>query len=494
MSSLELEYILRFFAVKKQFNIVHLVFSIHFLLVSFQCSPTKLNSTCDPESESFVKTALLEFGSNDGFFLCPLFSGLNPLRLRYGSEFLVVRQNEPIGQMVPFVSESIDHCESSPSLPAGVILNESNCTISGTPIFGMNSTKYWITARNQNKQTTIPLVIKSLYAPKFAYVANTTSGLVNTYSINANSGVLTSTGFLAAGGGPEAMAISPDQKFLTVPNRSSNNISQFSINPTNGNLTLVETIASGGISPLAITYHPNKNILYIRNAVNVTTFLVNVATGNLTLINTMPTSSGASSIAIDPFGNFLYVPNYNGRMIDSYRVDQSTGMPDPNVVQSVTSGINPRNLEILSNGKTLYVVNDVDNNISTYQLDSNTGFMNLVSPATSPVGLNSRALVSDPTGKFLYMTNQGSDFVSIYAVDPVNGGLIPAATNLMGTGDGPSAITTDSSGKFLYVTNFFSNTVDMFRINEVDGSLVSNGNVGTSSLPGAIVTAGTNPQ
>ncbi|TGL45631.1 lactonase family protein [Leptospira perdikensis] len=438
-------------------------------------------------------TALLEFGSDDGLFLCPLFSGLSPLRLRYNTDFLVIRQNESIGQMKPFVSEPIEHCQSSPSLPTGLVLNESNCTISGTPLFGMNSTKYWITASNRNKQTTIPLIIKSLYFPKYAYVVNTTTGIVNLYSINANSGVLTSNGSIAAGGGPESMAISPDQKFLTVVNRSSNDLSQFSINPTNGNLTLVETIASGGFSPLAITYHPSKNILYIRNSVNVTTFLVHSVTGNLTLINTMPASTGASSIAIDPFGNFLYVPNYNGKVIDSYRVDQTTGIPNPNVIQSIVSGAYPRNLEILSNGKTLYVVNDIDNNILTYQLDPNTGFMNLILPATNPMGLNSRALASDPTGRFLYMTNQGSDFVSIYSVDPVSGTLSPGSTNLMGTGDGPSAITTDSSGKFLYVTNFFSNTVDMFRINEVDGSLVSSGNVGTSTLPGAIVTAGINP-
>lgn len=492
--SFELEYILRFSVVKNQFNIVNLFLSFSFLFLSLQCSPTKLNSTCDPESESFVMTALLEFGSNDGSSLCPLFSGLNPLRLRYSSEFLVIRQNEPIGQMVPFVSEPIDHCESSPSLPAGVILNESNCTISGTPVLGMNSTKYWITARNQNKQTTIPLVIKSLYAPKFAYVLNTTSGSVNIFSINATTGILSSTGSVTAGGGPESMGVSPSQLYLTVANRSSNDISQFVINQNNGNLTILQTIASGGNTPLAMTYHPYKDIVYIRNGQSITTFSVNQFTGNLTLISTIPASPGASSIAIDPFGNYLYVPSYNGKMVDLYRVDLTSGIPDSTVTQSVGSGAFPRNLEITANGKNMYVVNDIDNNISHYQIDSNSGFMNLTPYQTSPWGLSARSIVSDPAGRFVYMTYQGSDFVSIFAIDPLTGNLNPTSSNLVGTGDGPTGITIDSSGKFLYVTNAFGNTVNMFQINQADGSLLPNGSMGVSTLPFAVVTSGTNPQ
>ncbi|PJZ44914.1 lactonase family protein [Leptospira brenneri] len=438
-------------------------------------------------------SALLEFGSNDGKFLCSAFSGLNPFRLHYSSDFFVVRQNEPTTPLVPFASGPIERCQISPSLPAGLTLNESNCFISGTPLVGMNSTKYLITASYGNQQATIPLVIKSLFAPKYAYVVNTTSALVNLYSVNANTGVLSSIGNVAVGGGPESMAVSPSQLYLTVANRSSNDISQFAINQNNGNLTILQTIESGGVSPLAITYHPYKDIFYIRHPQNITTFLVDKVTGNLTLISTIPASTGASSIAIDPFGNYLYVPNYSGKMIDSYRVDPSTGIPDPNVVQSISTGLQPRSLEVLSNGKYLYLVNESDNNISAYKLDSSTGFLNSIGPATSPMGLISRSVATDPTGRFLYMTNQGSDFVSIYGIDPVTGSLVPGVTSSIGTGDGPTGIATDSSGKFLYVTNFYSNTVDMFRINQTDGSLISNGSVGTNTLPIAIVTTGTNP-
>ncbi|WP_165779515.1 lactonase family protein [Leptospira harrisiae] len=479
--------------MKNQFKILSLFLCFYFFLFYLNCSPAKLNGTCDPKSESFLISALLEFGSDDGKYLCASFAGLNPFRFRYESDYFVIRQNETIVPMVPFASEPIEFCKISPSLPTGLVFNPTTCVISGTPLVGVNATKYFITAGNQNKQITIPLIIKSLFTPKFAYLLNTTSSLVNLFFINANNGVLTGNGTIAVGGGPESLGISPSQKYLTVANRSSNDLSQFSINQTNGNLSVVGTVPSGGVSPLAMTYHPYKDIVYIRNNLNIATFLVNQATGNLTLISTIPASTGASSIAVDPFGNYLYVPNYNSKLMDSYWIDPATGIPSPNVIQTIGTGAFPRNLEILSNGKNLYIVNDSDNNISTYQIDSNSGFLSSFFPATVPMGLNSRSVVADPSGKFLYMTNQGSDFVSIYGIDPSTGSLFPAAMSQMTTGDGPTGINIDSSGKFLYVTNFNANTVDIFQINQSNGSLTKIVDVATNILPIAIVTSGTNP-
>lgn len=479
--------------MKNQFNILRLFLSFYLLFLNLQCSPAKLNSTCDPESANFLISALLEFGSTDGKFLCSVFGGLNPFRLNYGTDYLVVRQNEPTGPIIPFASEPIEKCQSLPSLPAGLTLNESNCAISGTPTVGTSSIKYLITASSSNKQTTIPLIIKSLYTPKFAYVVNTNSGLVNSYSVNSSSGVLNASGFVAAGGGPESLAVSPSQKYLTVPNRNSNNITQFSINQTNGDLTSLGNVASGGNSPSSLVYHPYKDMVYIRNFENVNTFVVNQTTGTLSSVYTMAVNTGASSLMIDPLGNYLYVLNYGGRSMDVYHIDPTTGLPNPTVIQSIGTGAFPRNLEILANGKNLYLVNDADNNISSYRINPDNGMLETLGFATIPLGVNARSISADPTGRFVYMTQQGSDSVSIYRVDPTNGSLSQGTTYMLSQGDAPTGISTDSSGKFLYVTNINASTVDMFKINLTDGSLSPNGNVGTSTLPLAIVTAGTNP-
>lgn len=479
--------------VKNQFNILSLLLSIYFLYFTIQCKPAKLNVACDPESESFVLSALLEFGSTDGSYFCPIFSGLNPLRMDYGTDFLVIRQGEPIVTLKPFVSEPIDHCESSPSMPLGLVLDESNCSISGTPLAGLNSTKFMITASNRTKQTTFPLVIKSLFIPKFAFVANIGSGLINSYTINATTGTLNAGGFVAAGGGPESMAISSDQKYLTVANRNTNNLSHFSINPINGNLTIVGTVPSGGNTPVSVVYHPSKNLFYVSNADNFATFSVNPLTGNLTLENTIPKAHASGSAIVDPLGNFLYDTFYNGNLIESYRIDSATGFLSPNPIQAIPSDNRPKKLAFHANGKTLYVIYDTNNNISTYQVDTNTGIMSSVFPLTPSTGVVSGSIASDPLGRFLYMTNRDSNTISLFSTIPLSGELRPLSPNSVATATEPLGITVDPSGKFLYNTNMVDSTVGIFIINQSNGSLTLNGTVGTSNNPAVILTSGTNP-
>nr|WP_244310082.1 beta-propeller fold lactonase family protein [Leptospira mtsangambouensis] len=422
-----------------------------------------------------------------------MFSGITPLRLDYGTDFLVFKQDEPISNLKPFVSEPIDHCESTPQLPSGVILNKNNCEISGTPSVGLNATKYLITAKNQNKQITTPLVIKSLFIPKFVFVANLGSGLINSFTIDANTGVLNASGFVAAGGGPESMAISPNQKFLTVANRNTNNISQFLINPTNGNLTLVDTVLSGGNTPISVNYHPTKDLIYIRNSDNFSIFSVNPLTGNVTLVHSIPMAYASGHFLIDYFGNFLYDAFYNGNLIESYQIDMITGFPNPNPVQVIPSDIRPEKMTFHANGKTLYVSFDTGNNISTYQIDSNTGFMSSFFPPTPSSGIVSGSIATDPLGRFLYKTNRDTNTISMFATNPVTGELSPLPPNTITTGTEPLGITVDPSGKFLYNTNIASGTVGIFLINQSNGSLTTNGTAPTSTSPAVIVTAGSNP-
>ena len=479
--------------VKKQINIVNILLSFFLILFTLCCAPSKLNGACDPESENFLFSALLEFGSSDGDFLCPLFSGTTPLRLDYGTDFLVFKQDEPIGNLKPFISEPIDHCESTPQLPSGVILNNNNCEISGTPSVGLNATKYLITAKNQNKQITTPLVIKSLFIPKFVFVANIGSGQINSFTIGTSTGVLNASGAVAAGGGPESMALSPNQKFLTVANRNTNNISQFLINQTNGSLTLVETVLSGGNTPISVNYHPTKDLIYIRNSDNFSTFSVNPLTGNLAVINTIPMAYAAGESLIDHFGNFLYDPFYNGNLIESYQIDMITGLLSPNPIQVIPSDIRPKKMAFHANGKTLYVSHDTGSNISTYQIDSNTGLMSTVFPQTPSSGVVSGSIATDPLGRFMYKTNRDTNTVSMFATNAVTGELSPLPPNTIPTGTEPLGITVDPSGKFLYNTNIASGTVGIFSINQSNGSLTTNGTVPTSTNPAVIVTAGSNP-
>ncbi|EMY62424.1 lactonase family protein [Leptospira terpstrae] len=479
--------------MKNQFYVVKLFFSFFLWFLNHQCAPTKLNGPCDPKSESFLLSALLEFGSTDETYLCPIFSGLNPLRVDYGTDFLVFRQGEPIVNLNPYTSEPIEHCESTPALPQGVNLNESTCAISGIPIVGMNSTKYFIFAKSRSKQTTIPLVIKSLFASKFVFVGSEL-GPINSYTINQTSGALNAGANIA--GGVTEMEISPNQKYLTITSFSTNTITQLSINPTNGNLTLVGSLPSGG-TPISIAYHPTKELLYLRNDFSITTFSVDLSSGDLNLIDSLPMSYTGlkSKIEVEPFGNYLYSINSNGNMIDTYRVDPISGLLNGNPIQSISTVYKPNEFVNSATGKSIYTVNSLDNNVSIFQIDTSSGILNtyyLPSPTTG-VGLNS--IVGDPTGRFVYGTNTDSETVAKFGTNPVNGdlySLLPFTTST-GALTRPMGIATDTQGRFLYITNFQANNVGIYLINQNDGSLIPNGTVGSTNFPTDIVTAGVNP-
>lgn len=462
------------------------------MFLNHQCAPTKLNGTCDPKSESFVLSALLEFGSSDGLYICPVFSGLNPLRVDYGSDFLVFRQGEPIVNLNPYTSEPIEHCESSPTLPQGVNLNETNCAISGIPIVGMNSTKYFIFAKSRSKQTTIPLVIRSLFASKFVFVGSEL-GPINSYTINP-SGALNAVANIA--GGVIEMDISPNQKYLTTTSFATNTITQLSINPTNGSLTIVESLPSGG-TPISIAYHPTKGLLYLRNDFSITTFSVDLSSGDLNLIDTLPMNYNGlkSKIEVEPFGNYLYSINSNGNMIDTYRIDPISGLLNGNPIQSISTVFKPNELVNSAAGKNLYAVNKLDNNVSIFQIETSSGILSSNFPPSPTTGSGLYSIVGEPTGRFVYATNTDSETVASFGTNPVNGDLYSLSPFTASTGalTRPMGIVTDTQSRFLYITNFQANNVGMYLINQNDGTLLPNGTVGSTTSPTNIVTAGVNP-
>jgi 6-phosphogluconolactonase len=124
----------------------------------------------------------------------------------------------------------------------------------------------------------------------FAYVTNSGSNNVSEYSINATTGVLTSSGLIDAGTTPLSVAVDPTGKFAYVTNFNSNDVSMYTINATTGVLTSIGTIATGQ-SPTSIAVHPSGKFAYVTNSASnsVSMYSIDAATGALTLIGTIGT-------------------------------------------------------------------------------------------------------------------------------------------------------------------------------------------------------------
>lgn len=87
---------------------------------------------------------------------------------------------------------------------------------------------------------------------RFAYVANSGSGTVSAYTINALTGALSNQTTVAAGGNPESVTVDASGKFAYAVNRGTSDVSIYSINQATGVLTSTGTVAAG-TSPTFIT-------------------------------------------------------------------------------------------------------------------------------------------------------------------------------------------------------------------------------------------------
>ena len=133
---------------------------------------------------------------------------------------------------------------------------------------------------------------------KFAYVADGGafpagsfggSPSVSMYTINSTTGALTSIGMIAAGTGPDSVAVDPAGKFAYVANFDSNDVSMYTIDTTTGVLASIGTIAAG-TDPVSVAVDPAGKFAYVANfgvSNDVSMYTINATTGAFTPTGTI---------------------------------------------------------------------------------------------------------------------------------------------------------------------------------------------------------------
>jgi YVTN family beta-propeller protein len=314
------------------------------------------------------------------------------------------------------------------------------------------------------------------------YVANQGSNNITTYTINADTGALSSIGTFATAATPAYITVNPTNNFAYVSeNGNTNNISTFSINAA-GALTTVDTVAA--VTPTSIAIEATGKFAYVANYNynTVTPYSINSGNGSITGNTAVASGSGISapmSVTVDPTGKFVYVANSITNDISAYTINTTTG--------ALTSaglfgtGTGPYFVTVDPTGKFAYTANYMsgsylNGNISAFTINTTTGALTslgTVSGCTSPV-----SIAIDPSGKFAYVAGGG---ISAYTINTTTGALTFIAN--YGAGSTPQSVAIDRTGKFVYVANWGSNNISAYAINATTGALTS---IGT-------IAAGTNP-
>jgi 6-phosphogluconolactonase (cycloisomerase 2 family) len=186
---------------------------------------------------------------------------------------------------------------------------------------------------------------------EFLYAVDSVNYLVWAFSVDTSSGALgnppnhSQVQTFATGAVPAGVAVDSCDRFLYVTNYKDNNVSAFTI--CNG---LASQSQSCPVTP----------------------------DGTLTVVDGSPFSLGAGlgpgPLALDPFGNFLYVVDQKSNQITPFKIGSVSGALTSQ--SPVNTGQKPTSIVIRGDGSWMFVTNFDSGNLSQYSVIPASGTLN----------------------------------------------------------------------------------------------------------------------
>jgi YVTN family beta-propeller protein len=258
--------------------------------------------------------------------------------------------------------------------------------------------------------------------------------------------------------GPLGLVYDSNNKYVYVTNygdssSSSNNeaadADKVSIIDTSTD-KVIDTV-SVGKKPLAITYNPNNNHVYVANTFSDTVSVIDTLRNNNIISNIavghFPGNS-SSGIAYNSNNDNIHVANIGSDSVSE--IDGSTNA----VTSTIKQLFNPAGIAYDPVNGYVYVANKESNTVSVIDTLENNKVI-----ATIPVGTSPSAIIFDSDNGHVYVANTGSDNSrdTISVIDTSINRVIATIP----VSNGPNGITLDSSSGKIYVSNTFSNNISV---------------------------------
>jgi YVTN family beta-propeller protein len=240
---------------------------------------------------------------------------------------------------------------------------------------------------------------------------------------------------IAAGSGPQAVAVNPSTNKIYVANSGSNNVTVID-GATFATTTVTD---SSAIGPAAVAVNPLTNQIYVAN-LNSNDLTVIAGATNST--STVPTGAGPQAVAVNPVTDKIYVANHGGNSVTV--IDGAT-----NSASTVPAGTGPAAVAVNPVTNKIYVANSGSNNLTV--IDGATNLTSTLVAGTGPA-----AVAVNPVTNKIYVANSGSNNVTV----------IDGATNLTSTlaaGTGPVAVAVNPVANQIYVANEHSSSVTVIN-------------------------------
>jgi 6-phosphogluconolactonase len=318
---------------------------------------------------------------------------------------------------------------------------------------------------------------------RFAYCLDNSNSTIQAFTVNSNTGSLTTvgtaitTGFSSA---PSVIAIEPTGRFLYVSNSGSTSLYPFSINQSTGALTVLTLVTLGG-NARGVAADPTGRFVFVKTSNDtVQSYAINQTTGELTTVGTAVSTASigvATSIDVDPTGRFLYVGCTSA--ISMYYINQSTGALTSFSNRDITIANLSASIAVDPTGRFLYYSTFSTALIAWLTIHQVTGELSVGSNVSGGAQMNGVAV--DPTGRFVYACGFNQNQIAACVIDQKTGAL---STPVQFTGVlVPRSLKVSPTGRFLLVAS--SSGVRVFRINNFaanSGTFQDGLSIGTTAL------------
>lgn len=231
--------------------------------------------------------------------------------------------------------------------PTGKFLYVAGKTSSLVKAYSINTTDGTLTYLSSAATGSNILWMRIHHNGKFAYAIHsdtitTALNVIHVYTIDQNTGALTSTGTTyLTGNDPRSTEIHISGNYLYTAVFNANTIRTYTIDQTTGALSN-PVDKSTAMSSYSIALHPSGNYAYlVGGGTSVQIYTINTATGGLTLLNTVSNGANAGNrITVDSSGYFVYSTAW-ASVYSNYIVNQTTGDLGSAVLDTSTGGTNP---------------------------------------------------------------------------------------------------------------------------------------------------------
>jgi len=277
------------------------------------------------------------------------------------------------------------------------------------------------------------------------------------------------------------------------PDSSSKGIYTCSWNASTGTLGEIQ-LSIATPNPTFVVASANR--LYAVNEIGgdhvgaVTTFASKAGQPALQTVNSVSSAAnGPCHLALDHSERAVFVANYSGGTLSSYKVS-STGLSEPVSVIKFPGHSMDKDRQtsahthcvLVSPDNGFLVVNDLGlDRIMVFRIDPVTA---VLTPAATPywdatTGSGPRHSIFHPRGRWVYSANELNSTVDHLEWTGATGGLTYKTTvsslppDVRGQKNAPAELAIDDAGQFLYISNRFHDSIGVFAIDQQTGELTA---------------------